>query len=119
VGRAVVDLPRKARPRCTIRPITITAGSAVVADGAGWHVPKKELVGNLQVLLQSRRLQVARSLPDAAVLVREFEAFRVKITANNHETFDGWRERDKDDLVFAVAMAARVGERGTQELWVL
>jgi hypothetical protein len=118
VGRAVVDLLRKARPRCTLRPITITAGNAVVPDGAGWHVPKKELVGNLQVLLQSRRLQVARTLPDAAVLIQELEAFRVKITAAAHEIFEAWRERDKDDLVLAVAMAAWVGERGMQELWV-
>jgi hypothetical protein len=119
VGRAVVDLLRKARPRCTLRPITITAGNAVVADGAGWHVPKKELVGNLQVLLQSRRLQVAKGLPDAAVLIQELEAFRVKITASIHEVYEAWRERDKDDLVLALAMAAWVGERGMQELWVL
>jgi hypothetical protein len=118
VGRAVVDLLRKARPRCTMRPITITAGNAIVADGAGYHVPKKELVGNLQVLLQSRRLQVAKSLPDAAVLIQELEAFRVKITTAANEIFEGWRDRDKDDLVLAVAMAAWVGERGMQELWV-
>ena len=118
VGRAVVDLLCKARPRCTLRPIMITAGNAVVPDGAGWHVPKKELVGNLQVLLQSRRLQVARTLPDAAVLIQELEAFRVKITAAAHEIFEAWRERDKDDLVLAMAMAAWVGERGMQELWV-
>jgi hypothetical protein len=51
VGRAVVDMIRRARPQATIRPITITAGHAAVPDGAGWHVPKKELVGVLQVLL--------------------------------------------------------------------
>jgi hypothetical protein len=118
VGRAVVDLLRKARPRCTLRPITITAGNAVTPDGAGWHVPKKELVGNLQVLLQSRRLQVAKNLTDAYVLIQELEAFRVKITTSAHEIFEAWRERDKDDLVLAVAMAAWVGEQGMQELWV-
>jgi hypothetical protein len=60
VGRPVVDTLRAARPKATVRPITITAGSAVAPDGAGWHVPKKELVSVPQVLLQSRRLQVAR-----------------------------------------------------------
>jgi hypothetical protein len=102
-----------------IRPITITAGHDVVQDGAGWHVPKKELVSVLQVLLQSRHLQVARQLPMAAVLVKELESFRVKITASAHETFEAWRERDHDDLVLAVALAAWVGHQGVQELWVL
>jgi hypothetical protein len=40
-------------------------------------VPKKELVAAVQVLLQSKRLHVARSLPDAPVLVRELENFKV------------------------------------------
>ena len=110
VGRAVVDLPRKARPRCTIRPITITAGSAVVADGAGWHVPKKELVGTLQILLQSRRLKVAPSLPAAQTLVQELTTFQVKITPAANETFGAWREGAHDDLVLAVAIAAWEGE---------
>jgi hypothetical protein len=114
----VVDVIRRARPRATIRPITITAGHEVVPDGAGWHVPKKELVSALQVLLQSRRLQVARLLPMASVLVKELEAFRVKITASANETFEAWRERDHDDMVLAVALAAWVGEHALQQLWV-
>ena len=59
VGRAVVDMIGRAGPKATIRPITITSGLEIVPDGAGWHVPKKELVTILQVLLQSRRLRVA------------------------------------------------------------
>jgi hypothetical protein len=118
VGRAVVDVIRRARPRATIRPITITAGHEVVPDGAGWHVPKKELVSSLQVLLQTHRLQVARALPMAGVLVKELESFRVKITASAHETFEAWRERDHDDLVLATAQAAWVGEHGLKEFWI-
>jgi len=118
VGRAVVDMIGRARPKATIRPITITSGMEIVPDGAGWHVPKKELVTILQVLLQSRRLQVAAKLPMAAVLVKELESFQVKITAAAHETFESWRERDHDDLVLSVALAAWVAERGVQDLWV-
>jgi len=118
VGRAVVDLIRRARPQAIIRPITITAGHAVVPDDAGWHIPKKELVSVLQVLLQSRRLQVARGLPMAPLLVKELETFRVKITASANETFESWRERDHDDLVLAVAMAAWVGDRGLKQFWM-
>jgi hypothetical protein len=87
-----------------------------VPDGAGWLLPKKKLVGELQVLLQSRRLRVVRLLPDAAALVGELEALRVKVTVSAHETFEAWRERDHDDFVLAVAMAAWVGERGLAAL---
>ena len=118
VGRAVVDLIRRVRPKATIRPVTITAGHEVVADGAGWHVPKKELVSDLQVLLQSRRLRVARSLRMASVLVKELESFRVKISASANETFECWRERDHDDLVLAVAMATWVGGQGLKQFWI-
>ena len=43
-------------------------------------MPKKELVTCLQPLMQQRRLHIARTLPDADVLVRELHIFRVKIT---------------------------------------
>jgi hypothetical protein len=42
----------------------------VAADGS-YHVPKKELVTALQLVLQGRRLRIARDLPEAARLVRE------------------------------------------------
>jgi hypothetical protein len=113
VGRPVVDLLVKAKPNCRLKPITITAGSTVVAEGGGWHIPKKDLVGVLQVLLQGRRLQIAKTLPMAAVLLKELEMFKVKVTlATGHETFEAWRERDHDDLVLSLAMACWVGERG-------
>jgi hypothetical protein len=118
VGRPVVDMLRRARPKARIRPITITSGNAVVPDGAGYHVPKKDLVSAMQVLFQSRRIQVARSLPNADVLVKELESFRVKITMSANETFEAWRDRDHDDLVLAVALAAWKGDHGLKELWI-
>ena len=115
VGRAVVDQfteTMKHRVNCTFVPITITAGSQVhSSNGQGLLVPKKELVGVLQILLQNRRLQIARSLADADTLVRELQNFRVKITAARHETFEAWREGAHDDLVLAVALAAWCGEK--------
>jgi hypothetical protein len=116
VGRPVVNLFEDAlrnRVTCRMCAVTITAGHAATPNHAGGVcVPKKQLVGALQVLLQTRRLHVARELPDAAVLVKEMEAFRVKLTAAANETFEAWRERDHDDLVLAVALAAWVGEKG-------
>jgi hypothetical protein len=108
----------KASPRCTIRPITITAGSEVVREKTGWHVPKKDLIGVLQVLLQTRRLRVAKLLPHAATLVRELEAFRVKVTSKANETFESWREKDHDDMVLSIAMGAWIGEKGMKQFWI-
>jgi hypothetical protein len=115
VGRAVVDMlfdALRGRVACLFYPITITAGHAVTSGESGsLHVPKKELVGTLQVLLQARRLQVARTLPEAAVLVKELENFRAKVTTARDEAFESWREGQHDDLVLAVALAAWLGEQ--------
>jgi hypothetical protein len=112
VGRAVVDVLRAANLAVRLLALTITSGHAVTGgtDGSS-HVPKKELVGTLQVLLQSRRLQVAPALPEARTLEQELVNFRVKITAALHETFGAGREGQHDDLVLAVALAAWRGER--------
>jgi hypothetical protein len=111
VGQAVVDFLAKAQLSASLVPVVITSGRGVSwGDSRGWHVPKKALVSCLQVLLESRRLQVA-ALPERTLLMQELLAFRVKITAAAYETFEAWRERDHDDLVLAVALAAWWGER--------
>jgi hypothetical protein len=93
--------------------VTITGGQSItVAEDGSRHIPKKELVTCLQLLFQGRRLQIARSLPDAGILVRELDNFRVRITAAALETFGAWREGQHDDLVLAVALAAWFAERG-------
>jgi hypothetical protein len=67
--------------------------------------PKKDLVTGLQVVLQGRRSQIARSLPEAATLVRELSSFQVKASAATEELVP-WREGTHDDLVLAAAEAA-------------
>jgi hypothetical protein len=110
VGRAVVEMLSQAAG--WVVPVTITAGHAVrQAEGRSWHVPKKELVTSLQVLMQSHRILIARSLPDAATLVRELQNFQVKITAAANETFGVRRDGQHDDLALAVALASWWGER--------
>ena len=109
VGAPVVDLLIHAR----LSPVavTITAGETVSRDGAAYHVPKRDLVGVLQVLLQSGRLKIADAIPEARLLVQEMLAFRVKITTNAHDTYGAWREGAHDDLVLAVALACWYGEQ--------
>jgi hypothetical protein len=112
VGRAVVDMLRRSA-QCHVVPVTITGGQSVTeAEDGSRHVPKKELVTALQLLLQGHRLHIARSLLEAGTLVRELENFRVKITLAAHETFGAWREGQHDDLVLAAALAGWWAERG-------
>lgn len=116
VGAPVVEMVaealRRERVKVSLCGVTITAGHEVHLVGRGrWTVPKKTLASVLQVLLQNRRLRVAPELSDAETLTRELLAFRVKVsTATAHESFESWRERDHDDLVLAVALAAWAAE---------
>lgn len=75
-----------------------------ISTPAGWSVPKSELVSKLQALLHSGQLKIAASLPDAAVLARELQDFRVRFTEAGNATFSA-REGQHDDLVLALALA--------------
>jgi hypothetical protein len=116
VGRPVVE-DMKGRG-VLIVPVTITAGHQAHKDDYGWKVPKKDLVGVAQRLLQTRRLLISPALKHAKTLTTELRNFRVKLTKAANETFGPWREGDHDDLVFAVALAAWVGEKGCCGPWV-
>lgn len=90
--------------------IVFTAGNAERAeqDGFGnwtFHVPKRNLIGAAQVLLQNRIMKIAADLPFADVLAKELTSFKMKISLAGHDTYEAWRERDHDDLVNALAMA--------------
>src|SRR5262249_22634138 len=110
--RSVPEMLRRADLGGRLVPVTITGGFAVTEQENGdWHVPKKELVTCLQLLLQSQRLRIADALPEAATLVRELQTFQVKITLAANETFGAWREGAHDDLVLATALAAWWAEK--------
>ena len=76
-------------------------------------MPKRDLVGILQVLLQSRRLRIAGQLPEAAILEQELLCFRAKTPTAGVEDAEAWRERPHDDLVLAVALACWLGDWAT------
>lgn len=112
VGRALVDMLKKSRTGGRLVPVTITAGHAITEPEHGYyHVPKKELVTCLQLILQARRLKVPRNLPEAGTLVEELQNFKVKITPSANEVFGTWREGDHDDLVLAVVLACWWAEK--------
>lgn len=109
VGRAVVDLFKTGPQRYAFSPVSITAGDTVRQEGGWYFVPKRDLVGVVQVLLQSERLRFAGALPETALLTSELQNFQIKVTAAANETFNA-REGAHDDLVLALALAVWYGE---------
>jgi hypothetical protein len=109
VGIAISDLFRLAR--LNFCPITITGSERVTRDGRSVRVPKRDLVSNLQVLLQTKRLKIAARLNEAQTFIDELLNFQVKISLAGHDTYGAWREGTHDDLVLAVALACWAAEK--------
>jgi hypothetical protein len=110
VGNPVVDLLIRSGLRLV--PIVIHGGMNVSGDGRYLRVPKRDLVGVLQVLLQAKRLKIAGGLPESKTLTEELLNFRVRISDAGHDSYGVWREGVHDDLVLAVSLACWVAERG-------
>lgn len=104
VGRQVFDLFGQRAALRHAQGVVITGVCETSATRTGWSVPKGELISKLQALLHAGDLRIAAGLPDAAVLARELQDFRVRFTDNGNATFST-REGAYDDLVLALALA--------------
>jgi hypothetical protein len=112
VGVAVVDLVRAAKVQARVTPVVITGGHKTTVDPETResHVPKKELVSTLMVLLQAGLVKWdVKALKLAARLEKELAEFRVKVTKSANETFGGDKS-SHDDLVLSLALACWLGE---------
>ena len=109
VGTAAVNLFRHSSLYVTT--VTLVTGDQSAHEGSDYRVPKKDIVSVTQVLLQTRRLKIARSLRDAPLLARELVNFRSRVTAQTSESQLDWRESANDDLVLALAIAAWKAEQ--------
>jgi len=110
VGRPVVDLLRQAG----LDPVAVSihGGATVSREGHDLKVPKRDLVGVLQVLLQSGRFKVSNKLKLGPVLQAEMLNFKVKIDPiTAHDSYSAWRDNEHDDLVLSAALAAWWAER--------
>ena len=109
VGAPVVDMFRQAGLKPTA--IYVHRGDRVTREGKTYRVPKRDLVGCLQVLLQNARLKITPG-PLSDVLTNELMNFRVKIDPiTSHDSYSAWREADHDDLVFAAALGLWWGQK--------
>ncbi len=94
-----------------LRPIgvTLTAGAEVTkaTDGyEGYHVPKRQLVSALVVLVQAGRLKIAEGLEYASAFEEELQNFHYILDKKTgHDSYESVKDAIHDDLVISVAMA--------------
>jgi hypothetical protein len=118
VGEPVLQSLRRARTPGGFKRVSITNGLDANFESKIWQVPKKDLVGTLQVLLQDKRLKIVASLPDVPTLINELMNFQMKPAPPSADPLAAWREGPQDELVFAIGVAAWWVERALKTLWI-
>jgi hypothetical protein len=105
-GRPPVDLLIERR----LKPIPIISTQSDVARrGKGSvHVPAKEMVSSLSILMAERRLQAPRDAANADTLAEQLREFRAK--PKPKPTNEPWRQEETGELVGALMMAVWWGE---------
>jgi hypothetical protein len=98
-----------------LKSILIHGGDHAVNEGGVWRVPKRELVGVTQVLLQTGRLKIASDLPQVSVLTSELQNFQVSISESGFDSYEA-RTGKHDDLVLSLAMALWLAQHTRQWL---
>jgi hypothetical protein len=121
VGAPVVDLLKAARLECPLTAVTITSGDRAHSSGEHWHVPKRDLLTNLLVLLEAGELRIPRRLREAGALIRELNGVEVRHRPGGSVGIGAEGAGEHDDLVIAVALACWRASRkengfGTQRL---
>lgn len=86
--------------------ITITGGNVVTGAGSEYGVPKRDIVNCLQLAYQNKRLRVTSKIKLLSTFLTELSNFKIKINIRTmHDSYEGWREGDHDDLVLSVGLA--------------
>ena len=118
-GNVFLDHLRAARLGAQIIPVLITAGHQSSESGGKHHVPKQDLIANLEALFRERRIWLpapaltpARQRGDTSPasdhlkqLIQELHAFERLPGPQGKATFSG-KATSQDDLVIALALAA-------------
>lgn len=106
VGRAVMDsLREESVVADIIWGLTYTSGRKHTRDGMDFGVPKKDLVGALQMLLHKGTITYHPSLKNSAKMCRQMFEYTVKKTVRSNVTFDT-SSGNHDDIVTAMCNVA-------------
>ena len=92
VGLPVVEHIKQLRPPCRLLPVIITGPGAPHSNNGTWFIPKRDLIANLQVLVEMREIGIASRHRQSNLLAAELLNFG--------------SGKEHDDLVIATALAA-------------
>jgi hypothetical protein len=104
LGRPVYDMMRQAGFEYALNAISITGVNEVTRHGNTYHVPKRDLVSNLQVCLQRGEFKIAAGIQERETLLQEFANFQTRIESGGRDTYGGVG-RVHDDTVMSTCMA--------------
>jgi hypothetical protein len=122
VGGGIADLFRLEKMAAKLIPIYITSGTDVTRSGDVRRVPKRVLVTNAAIALETDKLQISERLPLTEILVAELQNFKANTTTAGNDTYGAgaeWRVGNNDDLVLALSMALWCANDGVKPgtLW--
>jgi hypothetical protein len=103
VGAPVLDLLRRAGLRSGIEGVT--GGERESHAGGVWHVPKRELITGLRVMLDNRELGLPETFGPTRALIEELRGMETRMNGGGAVRVGAWREGEQDDLVMALALA--------------
>ncbi len=117
VGAGISDLFRAEKLSARLVPIYITSGTDITRSGDIWRVPKRTLVTNSAIALETDKLQISEQLPLTETLIAELQNFKANVTTAGNATYGAgsdWRIGHHDDLVLALSMALWTANDGVK-----
>jgi hypothetical protein len=119
VGDPVVDMLRVAKLGCEVMTVKITGGQWENQHGSTHmapkvNVPKQDLIGGLQAVLETGELKIAAGLRFAGTLVKELVDVRVRQRVAGGVRIGADGPGQHDDLVIALALAVWRARKGVK-----
>jgi hypothetical protein len=109
VGGPVIDMLNRSNLGCEISEVIITGGErAHRVEGTcmeRWNVPKRDLISEVQILLEKGTLRIAKRMKEAGTLVKELIDVRATTNETGRVRLGADGAGQHDDLVIAVALA--------------
>jgi hypothetical protein len=117
LGDPVMEMLRAAKLGCQLSSVKITAGDrehTYSEAGGTYHcVPKQNLIGGVQALLERQQLKIAAKLRERHNLLKEMLDMEVSEGNRGKSKYAAEGEGEHDDLVMALSLAIWRANRPT------
>ena len=120
VGKGVTDLLHRRQIGAYLRLIQIIHGHHAAETEDGFSVPKKDLCGALQAVLETGRLNIPKRIFSGTLrtLRTELASFRVKNVTLGGDAAEEWRDSEQSDLVISTAISIWHLDRNWGPSWI-